>query len=413
MNFNLKGLQMFKIQFVDGQSAYWKIIDSKNVAFLKDGEILKFQIWSQALAYCDQLNQDLKDKNMVPCPACDSKNDQPHTCECLFCQGLGQVFNYRKTLYNQVNQMNFFKFGILFLAFLLSTGEANAQRGSRSSGGSSSFGRSYSTGRSSSAPSFSRTPTSALKVTPNVPSASKFTPSASVSGSGKSYSTGGSSVITNSSKPNSTTFNNNLSNSVKHIESQKKYEASNSTKPTFISKGSDGKIKEHIVNSNSAQVKTVRNYVTHERYVTYDNRSSIFYGHYYTTPYYYHDSFSPFLMGWILSDALNSHDRALWMYHHSLEMDQARYNELLRRDARLQAEIDQLKSQNVVRDPGYVPVQMKDNPDIMYNKDFVDAAYNPVEVSSGGFWYFVYFLLMILFVLSLAVFVYLFFFKEF
>ena len=129
-------------------------------------------------------------------------------------------------------------------------------------------------------------------------------------------------------------------------------------------------------------MQTVRRYVTHERYVTYDNRASTFYGGYYGSPMYYHDPFSPFLMGWIMSDALNSHQRATWMYHHQSDMDQGRYAEMLRKDAKLQAEIDQLKAQNVARDPSYVPPEMKDNPDLMYNKDFVNASYNPVETPS-------------------------------
>lgn len=121
--------------------------------------------------------------------------------------------------------------------------------------------------------------------------------------------------------------------------------------------------------------------MTHERYVTYDNRASAFYGGYYGRPVYYHDPFSPFLWGWIMSDAINSHQRALWMYHHQSDMDQARYQAMLAKDARLQAEIDALKAQNLARDPNYIPPQMQDNPDLMYNKEFVDASYNPVPVA--------------------------------
>ena len=186
-----------------------------------------------------------------------------------------------------------------------------------------------------------------------------------------------------SRKPtNGSTLNKDLSNSAKQQESKDKYVAA--TKPaatpksTYKTPGPNG--VEKPVQANSPQVTTVRNYVTHERYVTYDNRCMGFYGGYYGHPYYYHDSFSPFLMGWLLSDALNSHQRALWMYNHQYDMDSSRYDEMLRRDARLQAEIDQLKAQNVTRNPAYVPPQMADNPDVMYNKEFVDAAYNPQEV---------------------------------
>ena len=130
-------------------------------------------------------------------------------------------------------------------------------------------------------------------------------------------------------------------------------------------------------------MQTVRNYVTHERYITYDNRASGFYGGFYSRPVYYNDSFSPFLTGWLLSDLVNRHDRALWIYHHENDMDRERYQYLISRDAQLQAEINQLRAQNLARNPSYVPPQMSDNPDLMYNKEFVDAAYNPEIVQEN------------------------------
>lgn len=174
-----------------------------------------------------------------------------------------------------------------------------------------------------------------------------------------------------------------MSTDAKHQESKTKYEAATAPKATYSSRGADGKVIEKPIKADSPQVKTVRNYVTHERYVTYEHRSSVFYGPYYGHPVCYHDYYSPFLMGWLLSDAINSHQRALWMYHHQYDMDQARYAELLRRDARLQAEIDQLKAQNIARDAGYVPPQMADNPDLMFNQEFVNASYNPQEIETN------------------------------
>jgi hypothetical protein len=204
-----------------------------------------------------------------------------------------------------------------------------------------------------------------------------------------------------------------MSNDAKRVESQKRYEAANTPKPTYTSKGADGKVTQQTIKPDAPAVQTVRRYVTHERYVTYDNRASVFYGGYYSHPVYYHDPFSPFLMGWILSDAINSHERALWMYNYGPVsaggvIDDARYAEMLRRDARLQAEIDQLKAKNVARDTSYVPPQMADNPDVMFNKEFVEASYNPVEVeantSSGVgsalgtvcFWFFAAFVIIVI-----------------
>lgn len=241
-------------------------------------------------------------------------------------------------------------------------------------------GKSYSSGRSSSSSkfsgrSFATKPAASKPPAYKAPAASK--PAASAPN--KKYSSGNSNkppdasnspvankpAVSNSRKPESSTFNNSLSNSAKQEESQRKFEAA---KPkTYTPPGS--KTSKPI---SPTQSQTVRKYVTHERHVTYENRSSTFYRGY--QPHYYNDCFSPFLMGWILSDAMNTHDRAAWMYHHQSEMDQARYREMLSKDAKLQAEIDQLKAQNVKPDSGYIPTQMAENPDLMFNKEFVDAS---------------------------------------
>lgn len=206
-----------------------------------------------------------------------------------------------------------------------------------------------------------------------------------------------------------------MSNDAKRVESQTRYEASVAPKATYTSKGADGKVVQQTIKPDSPQVQTVRRYVTNERYVTYNNRASVFYGGYYGSPMHYHDPFSPFLMGWIMSDAINSHQRAMWMYHHQSDMDQARYAEMLRKDAKLQAEIDQLKAQKVAVDPSYVPPQMADNPDLMFNKDFVDASYNPVQVApssgSGAFFSGMFIVFVVIVVGGLAV--YFMFFREY
>ncbi len=226
-----------------------------------------------------------------------------------------------------------------------------------------------------------------------------------------------------SRKPQSSSFGSAISDTAKREESRMKYEASKPTpaatakytpsptpKPTY--KSPTGQTQ--TIKRDAPQVQTVRNYVTHERYVTYDHRASNFYGSYYNRPYYYNDYYSPFLMSWMLSDAISSQQRALWMYHHQNDMDRQRYSEMLARDSRLQAEIDALKAQNIAQNPGYVPPQMQDNPDVMFNKEFVNASINPVETSSAGFGTFVwYFFLFTVCGAFLVGFVYLFFVKEY
>jgi hypothetical protein len=342
----------------------------------------------------------------------------------------------------------------------------SSSRGSSFSGRSSTgAGKSYSLGGGTKPPSHSISSPSSKPSKPSVPSAKapshsvpgktysssskpvvpKASPSSkpiipkasspsTIGQSGKSYSSGAASAPTNvpknnisadgnSRKPTGSNFNKSLSDSAKKQESKQAYTAktnpSVNPKPTYKPAGSN---VEKPINPKSPPVQTVRRYVTHERYVTYDHRLSSFYGPYYGRPAYYSDYFSPFLMGWLLSDALNSHQRALWVYHHQDQMDQARYAELLRNDAQLQAEINQLRAQNIAQDPSYVPPQMADNPDLMYSKEFVDAAYNPVETQTtsptvappvksqshawSGFFFF-------MFILGGIALVYLLFFREF
>lgn len=171
---------------------------------------------------------------------------------------------------------------------------------------------------------------------------------------------------------------------------QAKIEASK-PKTTYAVNG-----KSQTVTPSQAKTQTtVRNYVTHERYVTYDNRARGFYGGYYGSPVYYNDYFSPFLFGYLMSDAMNSHQRAMWMYHHRSDMDDARYQAMLAKDAQLEAEIAKLKAQNVAVDPNYAPEGM--DQDLMYNKEFINASlgvdqgYDPysglppvASTSSGG-----------------------------
>ena len=297
-----------------------------------------------------------------------------------------------------------------------SSGGSSKLSGSPYSSGSKLSGSPYSSGSKPSGSSYPSGGKSYSSGGSSKPSGGS--PSVTPSNSGKSYSSGGSSKPPvavdngggggnsrgNSRKPSGDSFNSGLSSAGRKQESQTRYEASTAPKSTYTSKGSDGKTVQQNIKPDSPQVQTVRRHVTHERYVTYDNRASTFYGGYYGSPMYYHDPFSPFLMGWIMSDAINSQQRALWMYHHQSDMDSARYQAMLAKDAKLQAEIDALKAQNLARDPSYVPPQMAENPDLMFNKDFVDASYNPVAVEddapseggSGGMWVVIILLIVVL-----------------
>lgn len=316
-------------------------------------------------------------------------------------------------------------FSFLAVGIIALSGEANdvyAQKSSGksfSSGGSSSrpssgsssssSGKSFSSGSKPSTPSITPTapkPSSSGKSfsTGSTPSTPKSTPTPSASSGGKSFGTGTSnSSKPSSAKPSSGGWNPGLSNAARKDESQKAYQTAKAakTKPAEAPKSTykTDKGEERPIKADSPNVTTVRRTITHERYVTYDNRASVFYGSYYSHPQPYNDFFSPFLMGMMFSAAWDTHSRALWVYHHYDPYDpynsisEDRYRELLRRDARLQAEVELLKAQNIQRNTGYVPPQFTDDPDLMYNKDFVGAAYNPQpdddDGHSGVFWFFV------------------------
>ncbi len=174
-----------------------------------------------------------------------------------------------------------------------------------------------------------------------------------------------------------------MSDSAKKQESKVKYQVANpvpvitpAAQPRSTYTTSKG--TQRPITANSPQVQTVRRTITHERYVTYDNRASGFYGSYYGNPHPYNDFFSPFLMGYMFSSAVNADQRAYWAYHHRNDMDDYRYNEMLSRDADLSRRLRELETQGIVRDPNYVLPQMQDNPDLQYDRGFVEAAVNPV-----------------------------------
>jgi len=126
-----------------------------------------------------------------------------------------------------------------------------------------------------------------------------------------------------------------------------------------------------------AQVDTVRKTVTHERYITYETRYNDFYGPYMGRPVvYYSDPFGPFFYLWLF-ERCSAEERARWAYNHRDQLDDARYRDMVKRDADLEARVRALEAEKKARDPNYVPSGLSDNPDLMYNKDFVNAAYNP------------------------------------
>ncbi len=77
--------------------------------------------------------------------------------------------------------------------------------------------------------------------------------------------------------------------------------------------------------------------------------------------------------------------RAHWFYHNQHNIERDAYERGMK-DAAVAAEVAKLKAQNVQPNPDYVDKEFVDNPDLMYDQNYVEAAYNPVVVerSSGS-----------------------------
>jgi hypothetical protein len=78
---------------------------------------------------------------------------------------------------------------------------------------------------------------------------------------------------------------------------------------------------------------------------------------------------------WLLDRS--QRDRDLWVYNHRDEMDQSRYNDLVRKDADLERRLHDLEQEGVPKDPSYTPQGV--DQDLMYDDNKVQQAYTENE----------------------------------
>lgn len=274
------------------------------------------------------------------------------------------------------NALNF----VLIIGLLFNGTDAFAAGKGYSSGGGS---RSYSSGSSrsfSSSPKIS-TP-SVSKPTPSVGKTYSSSPGKSYSSApvnkaapatgppSKSYTNSGTSY---SSKKPGGTFQSMAAGEQRKADSRAAYQQATAPKETYTTpKGNSVTIKK-----DDARVVQVRN-VTEEKWIHREARVQTFYSTYYSHPpltvVHYNDPYSTFFWLWMLDRSID--DRARWAYHHRYDMDDARYRDLLAKDARLEARIRQLEAEKRARDPNYLPPGM-DDPDLPYTDEFVNASRNP------------------------------------
>lgn len=138
--------------------------------------------------------------------------------------------------------------------------------------------------------------------------------------------------------------------------------------------------KTVAIKKDDPQVAYLRGRLDQAKWQSRQSRVTTFYGSYYSRPVVvYSDPYPYYFWWWLLDRSLE--ERALWAYHHRPNMgygsmDEARYRDLLSKDAQLEARIRALESQGVRRDPNYTPSAIKDG-DLMYSDNFVTAVYNP------------------------------------
>ena len=158
------------------------------------------------------------------------------------------------------------------------------------------------------------------------------------------------------------------------------YKAAQQSTRESYSKAPDSEKANVVRGSPAYQQSTVRRTITHERYVTYENRCGSFYGGYYNqpiSPYYSTFQSNPTINIWFwmwLMEKADQNERSNWVYNHRSQMSDAEYQALCQKDANLEARVKQLEASGTEQNPDYIPTALQDNPDLQYNSHFVKAA---------------------------------------
>jgi hypothetical protein len=175
-------------------------------------------------------------------------------------------------------------------------------------------------------------------------------------------------------KPSGNKFDSKAGQAQAKEESRKKFVAGTTPATTYT----DPKGKVHTVDPKDQKIEQLRRELNNEKWVNRDLREREFYRTYWSRPVVvYHDPYSTFFWYWLLDRSIEQ--QAYWAYHHRYSMDAVRYNDLLARNAELAARVRAMEAQNLPRNPTYQPTGMTDA-DLMYNKEYVGAAYNPTTV---------------------------------
>lgn len=171
----------------------------------------------------------------------------------------------------------------------------------------------------------------------------------------------------------------------KYVETPK---ATAPPKPTYTT--ATGKTVN--VDTSSTAVNTIRskpsvNYTPERRVERYETH---IHHYHYSRPYSWYAN-QPYIdvgggysnaFFWIMMTEWSAQRRAEWLYHNEGRIQRDAYERGMR-DATTAAEVAKLKAQNAAVNTNYIDPEFKDNPDLMYDQGYVEAAYNP-STSSGA-----------------------------
>lgn len=132
-------------------------------------------------------------------------------------------------------------------------------------------------------------------------------------------------------------------------------------------------------------VRDLKRDLNYERWQNRESRKDRYYGTYYSRPSpfsqtYYNDPFGNVWFWLWLMD--RPRERDTWIYHHRDQIDPARMAELRQKDADLDRRLYELENQGVKRDSSYVPVDLQNDKDLVYDDSVAKQAYEEANKSS-------------------------------
>lgn len=174
-------------------------------------------------------------------------------------------------------------------------------------------------------------------------------------------------------KPKNTTYDSKAGNLQKREESKQVFKKGEAPATSYVNpKGESVKI-----DPRDKKIAQLRNDLSEEKWRNRELQQQQLFGAYYSRPVVvYHDTYSHLFWYWMLDRSIEQ--QALWAYHHRASMDQARYNDMLSRNAELAARVRALEASKTPVNETYQPEGMEQHQ--MYTDNYVKAVYNPAPV---------------------------------